>query len=63
VRARVRFEHDERIASIVANWPKGASAARAAKIGLMPESGFEDIIRQYIADCASTPAALKGMSV
>ena len=27
VRARVRFERDERIAGIVANWPSGASAA------------------------------------
>ena len=29
VRARVRFERDERIAGIVANWPRGATAARA----------------------------------
>ena len=29
VRARVRFERDERIAGIVANWPGGASAGRA----------------------------------
>jgi nucleoside-diphosphate-sugar epimerase len=62
VRARVSFEHDERIASIVANWPKGATAARAARLGLKPESSFEDIIRQYIADCAGTPAALKGLN-
>ncbi len=61
VRARVRFERDERIAGIVANWPQGASAARAARLGLAPETRFEDIIRQYIADCAGTPAALKGM--
>ena len=62
VRARVRFERDERIAGIVANWPKGASAARAAGLGLTPEACFEDIIRQYIADCAATPAALKGLA-
>jgi nucleoside-diphosphate-sugar epimerase len=62
VRARVRFERDERIAGIVANWPRGASAARAARLGLAPEKQFEDIIRQYIADCAGTPAALKGMT-
>jgi D-erythronate 2-dehydrogenase len=61
VRARVRFERDERIAGIVANWPRGASAQRAAALGLTPESSFEDIIRQYIADCAATPAALKGL--
>jgi D-erythronate 2-dehydrogenase len=61
VRARVRFERDERIAAIVANWPRATSAARAASLGLLPELSFEDIIRQYIADNAGTPA-LKGMA-
>jgi len=60
VRARVRFERDDRIAGIVANWPRGASAQRAAALGLMPESSFEDIIHQYIADQRGTPA-LKGL--
>jgi nucleoside-diphosphate-sugar epimerase len=62
VRARVRFERDERIAGIVANWPKGASAARAAALGLKPEENFKDIVRQYIADSAATPAALRGLA-
>jgi hypothetical protein len=65
VRARVRFERDERIAGIVANWPKGASAQRAAGLGLQPETSFADIVRQYIADCRARPDAeitLKGLS-
>ena len=62
VRARVKLKRDERIAGIVANWPQGASAARAQALGLQPESNFEDIIRQYIADCAATPEALKGLN-
>ena len=62
VRARVRFERDERIAGIVANWPSGARADRAAALGLLPEAHFADIIRQYIADQAANPAALKGMA-
>jgi len=62
VRARVRFERDERIAGIVANWPTGARADRAAALGLQPEANFADIIRQYIADCAATPEALKGLA-
>ena len=63
VRARVRFERDERIAGIVANWPTGARADRAAALGLQPEASFADIIRQYIADCrASAPEALKGLA-
>ena len=62
VRERVRFQRDERIAGIVANWPRGASAARAARLGLKPEPGFEAIVRQYIADCRrDDPAALKGL--
>ena len=68
VRARVRFVRDERIAGIVANWPSGARADRAATLGLQPEASFADIIRQYIADCraahtgAGTPDALKGLA-
>jgi len=61
VRARVRFERDERIAGIVANWPSAARADRAAALGLLPEANFADIIRQYIADCADRPGALAGL--
>ena len=65
VRERVRFVRDERIAGIVANWPGGASAARASRLGLAPHDNFAEIIRQYIDDCAAAPNAdqtLKGMS-
>ena len=64
VRARVKFQRDERIAGIVANWPTGASAARANALGLKSDTSFEDIIRQYIADCRARPDAhitLKGL--
>jgi nucleoside-diphosphate-sugar epimerase len=50
VRALVKFERDERIAGIVANWPKAASAARANTLGLTADASFEDIIRQYIEE-------------
>jgi hypothetical protein len=65
VRARVRFERDARIADIVANWPTGATAARAAGLGLKPDQCFTDIVRQYIEDCRLRPDAamtLKGLS-
>ena len=64
VRALVRPERDAHIAGIVANWPGAVLPGRAAALGLQPESSFEDIIRQYIADCADGPgtaAALKGL--
>jgi len=64
VRERVRFERDERIAGIVANWPSGASGARAARLGLKPHENFADIVRQYIDDCSKLPNAdqtLKGL--
>jgi D-erythronate 2-dehydrogenase len=50
VRALVKFRRDERIAGIVANWPKGASAARASALGLKADASFKDIIHQYLAD-------------
>jgi nucleoside-diphosphate-sugar epimerase len=65
VRARVHFERDERIAGIVANWPSGATAARAARLGLHPHADFAEIIRQYIEDAAQGPnadQALKGLA-
>ncbi len=61
VRARVRFERDERIAGIVAGWSRGATADRAAALGLRPEPDFATIIRQYIDDHAGHPTALKGL--
>ena len=62
VRARVRPQRDERIAGIVANWPRGVVTPRALALGLKPDGSFEDIIRAYIADCrADNPAALKGL--
>ena len=65
VRALVRFERDERVAGIVANWPAGATAVRAAGLGLHPHDNFADIIRLYIDDCKALPNAaqtLKGLS-
>ena len=65
VRERVRFERDSAIAGIVANWPGGASAARAGRLGLQPHADFDAIVRQYIDDCAAAPTAdqtLKGLA-
>jgi len=64
VRARVKFQRDERIAGIVANWPKGAKALRAPRLGLQSDANFQDVIRQYIDDCKAAgleKTALKGL--
>jgi len=64
VRDRVRFVEDPVIAGIVANWPAGATAERAARLGLTSDADFTDVIRQYIADCVASPAgatALQGL--
>ena len=64
-RERVRFVPDARIAGIVANWPSGASALRASRLGLLPHANFAEVIRQYINDCAAAPDAeltLKGLA-
>ena len=64
VRERVRFVPDARIAGIVANWPAGATGARAARLGLQPEANFADIVRQYIDDCRAAgqaETALRGL--
>lgn len=61
-RARVRFERDERVAGIVANWPSGASAARAAGLGLRAHARFSDIIREYIDDAARASDADRALS-
>jgi len=61
VRALVKPQRDERIAGIVANWPKGVTSRRASALGITAESNFEDIIRQYIADNQGHPTALKGL--
>ena len=65
VRDRVRFERDERIAGIVANWARGATSERANALGLQADASFEAIIEQYIEDCRSQSAypagALQGL--
>jgi nucleoside-diphosphate-sugar epimerase len=65
VRQRVRLRRDERIAGIVANWARGATAERAAALGLHPDPSFRAIVEQYIADCRERPGypadALRGL--
>lgn len=50
VAARVDWTPDEAITRIVANWPAGMNARRAARLGLRADASFDDIIRAYMAE-------------
>ena len=60
-RARVHLAPDPVIQRIVGGWAAGATADRAARLGLRPETSFDDIIRAYIADHEGHPTALRGL--
>lgn len=64
-RALVRFERDERIASIVANWPRAARSDTAQGVlNFAGDASFEAIVRQYIEDMRAaglSDTALKGL--
>ena len=46
----VRYEPDESVQRIVANWPRTFDASRAETLGFRAESSFEEIIRIYVDD-------------
>ncbi len=39
------------------NWPAGATAARAARLGLSPPADFAEIIRLYLDEHGAGPTA------
>lgn len=41
---------DPAVAAIVAGWPASVSTARAAALGLLPETSFDDIVRAYVEE-------------
>jgi nucleoside-diphosphate-sugar epimerase len=50
VSALVGWEPDDAIAAIVRSWPARIATSRSAALGLMPDGGFEAIVRAYIRD-------------
>jgi nucleoside-diphosphate-sugar epimerase len=50
VAALIDWQVDPAIANIVTSWPAHIHAARAARLGLLPEQNFEDIIRAYLSE-------------
>ena len=47
---------DPAIAKIVTNWPATIDAARARRLGLLPDSDFASIIAAYLSENPRTPA-------
>ena len=65
VRERVVFEHDARIAGIVANWPQAAAKGTATEVlGLQADANFASVIEQYINDMRAhgNAQALQGLT-
>ena len=48
VAGRIRREHDELVARIVAGWPQRIEARRARELGFKAEGSFEEIVRIHI---------------
>jgi nucleoside-diphosphate-sugar epimerase len=46
----IDWTDDPLIGAIVRSWPARVEAARAAALGLHPETSFDDIVREYLAD-------------
>jgi D-erythronate 2-dehydrogenase len=47
---RIRWEPDAHIQRIVAGWPHKFETARAKTMGFAPDSNFDEIVSQHIAD-------------
>lgn len=50
VAALIDWVRDPAIERIVKTWPARINAQRAAGLGLLPETSFEDIVREYIRE-------------
>jgi D-erythronate 2-dehydrogenase len=48
--ALIRDEPDEMIARLVAGWPRAFDARRAAALGFVAETDFDEIVRVYVED-------------
>jgi nucleoside-diphosphate-sugar epimerase len=50
VAALIDWQVDAAINNIVKTWPARVNAARAKALGLLPETSFEDIVREYVRE-------------
>jgi nucleoside-diphosphate-sugar epimerase len=54
--ALIREEPDEMIARLVGGWPRAFDARRAAALGFVAETDFDEIVRVYVEDELNGPA-------
>ena len=54
VASRVRWERDARIERIVGTWPGAWDTTRARALGFAGDTGFDDVIREYMRHAAAT---------
>jgi nucleoside-diphosphate-sugar epimerase len=54
--ALIREQPDELIARVVGGWPRAFDARRAAALGFVAETSFDDIVLAYIEDELGTPS-------
>jgi D-erythronate 2-dehydrogenase len=54
--ALIRDEPDEMIARLVGGWPRAFDARRAATLGFVAETDFDEIVRVYLEDELDCPA-------
>jgi D-erythronate 2-dehydrogenase len=55
--ALIRDEPDEMIARLVAGWPRSFDARRAAALGFVAETDFDEIVRVYVDDELDGPTS------
>lgn len=53
---RIRFEADERIRAIVSGWRPHIRPAKAERLGLTADTGFEDAVRYFLEDDIRRPS-------
>jgi nucleoside-diphosphate-sugar epimerase len=56
-RARVRVQHDERIAAIVGTWPARFDTSAAAELGFAGDADFTSIVRAYAREYGGAPGS------
>lgn len=58
--ARLKWQHDPAIQTIVGSWPEALDAPRAEALGFKPDAGIDEAVQFFIEDDLATQKALTG---